>query len=626
MRIRPNQLPYVLGDVLMVVLAGVSTLVLRYDSDPFGRYPPSFCIAACAAISAIIVGAGILLHSYRSLWIHMGLSDLFRQAAIIASVSAAVATLKLLLFPELMFQDIVLFSVILFLLTAGIRSLPRCMRWLSASRRAQRGQARRAVIIGAGAAGAMIVKRLLGNPSDGIRPVAILDDDEAKQGTRISGVGVRGKIRDVRAAVEKYRSDEIIIAIPSASPGLLDRIRAHCLEAAVPVRIFQSVVDCRSFIEGNRKALSEVSIEELLTRDSIKHDMSAACGYLQGKTVLVTGGAGSIGSELCRQILRSGCLRLIIFDISENGLFALDEDLRGSFGDSRYELCIGSIQDERRLEQVFGASRPDVVFHAAAHKHVPMMELNPSEAIKNNIFGTRNVINCCIKHGTSRFIFISTDKAVRPTSVMGATKRAAELLVQQMNGLGGCEMAAVRFGNVLGSNGSVVPIFRKQIAEGGPVTVTHRDIRRYFMTIGEAVSLVLLAGSQARGGEIFVLDMGRQVRIYDLACNMIRLAGFEPNRDIPIEITGLRPGEKLYEELSLETERVEKTELDKIYVIREGAHPSPGFVSGLEILARSVRFDASREEIYKLLFAIVSADDRGDMHTDRGVAGIVHAV
>jgi FlaA1/EpsC-like NDP-sugar epimerase len=255
-----------------------------------------------------------------------------------------------------------------------------------------------------------------------------------------------------------------------------------------------------------------------------------------------------------------------------------------------------------------------------------MMELNPSEAIKNNIFGTRNVINCCIKHGTSRFIFISTDKAVRPTSVMGATKRAAELLVQQMNGLGGCEMAAVRFGNVLGSNGSVVPTFRKQIAEGGPVTVTHRDIRRYFMTIGEAVSLVLLAGSQARGGEIFVLDMGRQVRIYDLACNMIRLAGFEPNRDIPIEITGLRPGEKLYEELSLETERVEKTELDKIYVIREGAHPSPGFVSGLEILARSVRFDASREEIYKLLFAIVSADDRGDMHTDRGVAGIVHAV
>jgi len=625
MRLRLKQFLYVLGDVFSVVLAAALSLWLRYDWDFLTHYSGRFIVLGCVLSSAVTVGMGFLLRTYSCIWIYMGFSELFKQMLIGGALASAAFAVKIAALRELSAPDIILFSGTLFLLTSGIRAMPRCMRWMSASRTAKKGQARRAVIIGAGAAGAMLIKRLLSNTSDGIYPVAILDDAEEKQGTCLSGVRVCGKIHDVKTVAEKYMADEIIIAIPSASPVLLDRIYTHCLEAAIPVKVFQSVVDCKSFIEGNRKALSEVSIEELLSRDSIRPDMSSVYGYLRDKTVLVTGGAGSIGSELCRQILRSGCEKLVIFDISENGLFALDEELKKSFDTQLYRLCIGSIQDERRLNQVFELSKPDVVFHAAAHKHVPMMEINPSEAIKNNVFGTRNVIRSCIKYGTQRFILISTDKAVRPTSVMGATKRAAELLVQYYNGSGGCEMAAVRFGNVLGSNGSVVPTFRKQIAEGGPVTVTHRDIRRYFMTIPEAVSLVLCAGIRAKGGEIFVLDMGKQLRIYDLACNMIRLAGLEPNRDIAIEITGLRPGEKLYEELYHESESIEKTDLEKIYVIREGAPPSVNLAVNLERLLQAVNFDRPAEELRELLFDIISEDGAG-RRIGGDVGKIIHAV
>ena len=317
---------------------------------------------------------------------------------------------------------------------------------------------------------------------------------------------------------------------------------------------------------------------------------------------MVTGGCGSIGSEICRQVLKYGCLKLIIFDIHENGMFQLNEELKQSFP-GLYETYIGSVRDMSRLSYVFSREKPQIVFHAAAHKHVPMMEQNPIEAVKNNVFGTRNVTQACQRYGTSKLILVSTDKAVNPSNIMGATKRLAELLMQSMSAPG-CEMAAVRFGNVLGSNGSVIPTFRRQIAEGGPVTVTDRNIKRYFMTIPEAVSLVLSAGAMAKGGEIFVLDMGKPVLIYDLACDLIRMTGLEPNKDIAIKITGLRPGEKMYEELSLSSENVDKTSHKKIFVLKSTAPDRKWVEDELASLAETLNQEDEeqvREHVFHLI-------------------------
>jgi FlaA1/EpsC-like NDP-sugar epimerase len=300
--------------------------------------------------------------------------------------------------------------------------------------------------------------------------------------------------------------------------------------------------------------------------------MDAVKSYIYGMTVLVTGGAGSIGSEICRQVLDDGCKKLIILDFNENGLFEIDNEITAKYGKERHETILGSIRELNRLEEVFSKFKPDVVFHAAAHKHVPMMEWNPLEAIKNNVFGTLNVAKVADKHNVKKFILISTDKAVNPPNIMGATKRIAELCLQMMDVNSKTEFAAVRFGNVLGSNGSVVPIFKQQIAQGGPITVTHPDIKRYFMTITEAVQLVLQAGAMASGGEIFVLDMGKPVKILDLAKTLVQLSGLEPDKDIRIEFTGLRSGEKLFEEINLSDEEVSRTENNKIFILKHGEH------------------------------------------------------
>ena len=471
------------------------------------------------------------------------------------------------------------------------------------------GKSLPAVIVGAGNVASVVIRRLMESPMEGFYPVALVDDDPQKIGRRVAGIPVADSIDGIARVCEKYRAKQIVIAIPSATEEQMTRIHRACTEAKLPIKVFQNVDAIEDYFRGNQNALRSISIEDLLFRDTVKTDMTPVYEFLRGKCVLVTGGVGSIGSEICRQVLSHGCKRLVIFDIYENGLFSINEELKEKYSTERYVLCVGSVRDSGRLTEIMETYHPDIVFHAAAHKHVPMMELNPMEAIKNNVFGTKCVMDACIQHNVKRFILISTDKAVNPTNIMGATKRMAELLVQCMNHPGNCEMAAVRFGNVLDSNGSVVPTFRRQIESGGPVTVTDREMRRYFMTIPEAVSLVLSAGTLAKGGEIFALDMGKPIRIYDLACTMIRLAGYEPERDIPIEIIGLRPGEKMFEEIVLEGERVDRTSNDQIFVMH-GNRRSPENILSTVAKLRQYLDDHQVEEAKALVFQTIQDDDQ----------------
>lgn len=425
---------------------------------------------------------------------------------------------------------------------------------------------RRVLIYPAGEMGRYLCGKLLSNPAEPRVPVAFIDDNKALHGKRFNGVRVVGGFKSLGIILRSYSVDEVIIAMPGADAELVKRIVTVCRQHKVEVSRFGTIENIDDSPE--KASISDIKLDDLLRRDRVHLNMNAVRRFLEGKTVLVTGGAGSIGSEICRQALTYGAKRLIVFDIDENGLFDIGNELGASFAESRFELRIGSVRDKIRLNELFREFKVEVVFHAAAHKHVPMMESNPVEAVKNNVFGTLNVAQTASRFSCERFILISTDKAVNPGNVMGASKRIAEQAIQMLNAVSNTVFAAVRFGNVLGSSGSVVPFFVKQIENGGPVTVTHPEMRRYFMTIPEAVQLVLEAGSLAKGGEIFVLDMGEPVRIYDLACDLIMLYGLKPNTDIKIEFCGLRPGEKLFEEIRLAEEDVSKTDNNKIYVLK----------------------------------------------------------
>ena len=421
------------------------------------------------------------------------------------------------------------------------------------------------LIIGAGYAGRDIIKSIKQTMNEKYNIVGIIDDDKSKLNCSINGVDVIGNRNQIVNICNKKEIDEIFFAISKIDKKKKKEILEICQETGKKIRILPTTED----IIRNKNMyqnLREVDIEDILGRDPVKLDNKKIGTLIEGKTILITGAGGSIGSELCRQIIKYNPSRMVLFDIYENNLYDIELELKSIYKHIEIDAIVGSVRDLKKLESVFETYNPYLVFHAAAHKHVPLMENSPLEAIKNNVFGTYNVANCADKYNARKMILISTDKAVNPTNIMGATKRLCEMIIQVKNKTSKTEYAAVRFGNVLGSNGSVVPLFKKQIAEGGPVTVTHKDIIRYFMTIPEAAQLVLQAMSYAKGGEIFVLDMGEPVKIYDLAVSLIKLSGYEPDIDIPIVFTGLRPGEKLYEELLMKEEGLQKTENKKIFI------------------------------------------------------------
>ena len=438
----------------------------------------------------------------------------------------------------------------------------------------------RVLIVGAGEAGNMIVRELFKK-----MPVGVVDDDKNKQGKCVYDVPVLGTIDDVEQIVKNHCIDEIIICIANINPKRKREIINICKKTDAKIKTIPGIYE---IIDGkvNITKFRDVQIEDLLGREPIKMNLDDMNGIIKDKIIIVTGGGGSIGSELCRQIVKYEPKQLVLIDIYENNAYDIQQEIKRHFPEIDLKVLIASVRDEHKMDKIFEQYRPEIVFHAAAHKHVPLMEDSPCEAIKNNVFGTQNVVNLSDKYNVKKFVLISTDKAVNPTNIMGATKRCCEMIVQTKNKTSKTEFVAVRFGNVLGSNGSVVPLFKKQIEEGGPVTVTHEEVTRFFMTIPEAVSLVLQASAMAKGGEIFVLDMGEPVKIIDLARNLIKLSGFEPNVDIKIEVTGLRPGEKLYEEVLMDEEGLQKTSNNQIRIGRPIEIDEAEFKKELNILKR----------------------------------------
>lgn len=518
---------------------------------------------------------------YRSLWKYAGTEELVKIA--VAAVAAAAASIVYLEFAQQYFpRSIYILSCIMdFLLVGGVRFGYRIFRELrnpatvkslilTLTKRSNGAEITKVMVVGAGDAGAAIIKDIKQHPDLGKKVVVGIDDNPNKLNQMIVGVKIAGNHTAIRQIARKYGVEEIIIAIPSANKKAIQEIVNECNKTRCKMKILPGISDLINERVSISK-LRDVDIEDLLGREQVQVNLKEISGYIEGKIVLVTGGGGSIGSELCRQIARFKPRKLIALDIYENTVFELSNEIKNSYPNMEFEVEIASVRSRQRLKEVFIKYKPHVIFHAAAHKHVPLMESNPKDAVINNIVGTKNMIDLANEYAVENFVMISTDKAVNPTNVMGATKRVAEMILQEKSTHSRTSYSAVRFGNVLGSNGSVIPLFRKQIERGGPVTVTHEEITRYFMTIPEAVQLVIQAGAMATGGEIFILDMGDPVRIMDLAENVIRLSGYVPNVDIDIKVTGLRPGEKLYEELLLDEEGIEKTAHNKIYV----GHPLP---------------------------------------------------
>ncbi|WP_127583429.1 polysaccharide biosynthesis protein [Paenibacillus koleovorans] len=463
------------------------------------------------------------------------------------------------------------------------------------------------LIVGAGKAGLLVAREIKHSRYKFMRPVAFVDDDPAKQQLRMMGLPIIGNRHLIPEAVKRFDIAYIVIALPAASRTAVTEILEICKTTPARIKLLPSMTD----ILNGKIAINmirEVSVNDLLSREPVKLPFEEIRGSLERETILVTGAGGSIGGELCRQLAAFGPRELLLLGHGENSIYSIEQELRRQFPSLPMVPIIADIQDSNRIDSVFRKHRPTVVYHAAAHKHVPLMESNPLEAIKNNVLGTRNVAEASDRYGVERFILVSSDKAVNPTSIMGATKRVAEMIVQHINASSSTAFATVRFGNVLGSRGSVIPLFQKQIENGGPVTITHRDMVRYFMTIPEAAQLVIQASVLAQGGEVFVLDMGKPVRIYDLARDLIRLSGLEPDQDIPIVVTGIRPGEKLYEELLTEEEGLTVTKCDRILVSAPPVFPHAEFIQLiglLEQIGSRYEFAAGSLQIKKLLKQLV---------------------
>ena len=537
---------------------------------------PAFVI-----IVAIYICVFILFNLYSTLLKHITLEDAFRAVAANIVASFCSVMYNFFLAQYVLPEDIsvtriptgilVIAAIFIMLFTVVTRAVPRAAETIRDNylNKHSKKPVSRALVYGAGNAGVALLRDLQRNPSQGYRIVGFYDDDMSKTGSNIHGLRIYVPHNGVQKTVDTLHVDTIIIAAPSATAKQFAEMLDRCKKTGCKVRRLPSLYDM--VVDGDLKVTSvrDVDINDVLGREETQLDVDSISGYLKDSVVLVTGAGGSIGSELCRQIIKYGPKKLVLFDIYENNAYDLENELYRTYGRfAPIEVYIGSVRDYKRMTDIFDAVQPDVVFHAAAHKHVPLMEHSPGEAVKNNIFGTYNSARVSHEHNVKSFVLISTDKAVNPTNIMGATKRVAEIIIQAYSRISNTRFVAVRFGNVLGSNGSVIPLFKKQIASGGPVTVTHPEITRFFMTIPEASRLVIQAGAMAKGGEIFILDMGNSVKIDDLARDLIRLSGYIPDVDIKIEYTGLRPGEKLYEELLREEEGVENSSHNGIFIAK----------------------------------------------------------
>lgn len=572
----------IIVDVFIVAFSSIMPLALRFGiftMDISYLYPAIRCLPADIIIT---VGVLALFKLYNRVWTYAGIDEMlsvFKASLVIEALYVAYRIFVQVAMP----RSFYIFNwVFLFVLLAGSRVSIRV--WRQFRKKYEKNNLQRNVmIIGAGSAASLLIKELQYGPGDS-QIVCIIDDNPAKSGKYIHNIPIVGKRSDIPYMAQKYKIDEIIIAIPSASPSNIQDILNICQETSAKLKILPSIA--KSLTSSLSQTVREVNYEDLLGRDTVVIANPEFSEFISDKTIMVTGGGGTIGSELCRQIAANNPGKLLVVDIYENGAYELQMELKRYYPDIDVEVLIASVRDYDRMETIFREYKPDVIYHAAAHKHVPLMENSPNEAVKNNCKGTFNMSELADKYAAKKFVLISTDKAVRPTNVMGATKRICEMIVQTYSRKSNTEFVAVRFGNVLGSNGSVIPLFLKQIEAGGPVTLTHREITRFFMTVSEAVSLVLKAGLMAKGGEIFVLDMGQPVKIYDLAVNLIKMKGYTPDKDIKIEIVGLRPGEKLYEELLMAEEGLQNTTNDLIFVGKPIELDGNKFIKKLEHLIR----------------------------------------
>ena len=552
-------------DAISVILALYGSLVLRFNGLIEKQY-----LHHANALVIIVVALSVIIFSlnrlYHSLWQFASVIEL--KNILIATLLSSFVNIALFEVTgnKLPRSCYIIYFLLLTMFVGGSRFSYRLIRLIKKDfPTKEKRELEKVMIVGAGEAGEKIYREIYTSQNIYKEVVCFIDDDKTKIGRRIHDVLIYGGRHDIQEACDKYKIDEILVAMPSIDQKEMAEILNICKDTKCKIKKLPGIYQ---MVNGDvhLSDFKEVEVQDLLGRDPIEVNLSEIMGYVTNQVVMVTGGGGSIGSELCRQIAAAKPKQLIIVDIYENNAYDIQLELKHDYPNLKLETMIASVRNTDKVNDLFKKYHPDIVYHAAAHKHVPLMEDSPNEAVKNNVFGTLNVARACDQYKTKRMILISTDKAVNPTNVMGATKRMCEMIVQTINKQSQTEFVAVRFGNVLGSNGSVIPLFKKQIKAGGPVTVTHPDIIRYFMTIPEAVSLVLQAGAYAKGGEIFILDMGKPVKIADMARNLIKLSGYEPDIDIKIEYTGLRPGEKLYEELLMKEEGLQDTPNKLIHI------------------------------------------------------------
>lgn len=587
----------ILIDFIIVLTAPFLALLIRLDGSMDSFY--YLLLLHYMPIMVLIrLTSFYLCGLYKRMWKYASINELL---AIIGAVTLGSILISAYVFERGALLPRSVHVISWFLHIAFIGSSRMFIRILQYLRQKRVVSGTNILIVGAGDAGAMIAREILNSQFCASKKlVGFVDDAKEKTGRLLLGAKVLGTRKDIRKIVERHKINEIIIAMPSVAGDTIREIFQECKSTGCSVKTLPGIYE---LIDGKVtvQQLRSVEINDLLRRDPIKLDLGRIAGYLSGKRVLVTGAGGSIGSELCRQIANMSPSSLTILGKGENSIYEIDYELQQKFNGLTINPIIADIRDNARIQQIFVQLKPQVVFHAAAHKHVPLMEAQPTEAVRNNIFGTKVVAEAADRHGVEVFVMISTDKAVNPTSVMGATKRVAEMIVQNISKTSNTKFVAVRFGNVLGSRGSVVPLFKKQIARGGPITITHPEMRRYFMTIPEASQLVLQAGSIAKGGEVFVLDMGEPIKISDMACDLVELSGLIPHRDIQIKFTGLRPGEKLFEELLTAEEGTTSTRHEKIFV----ANLKPVNEEKLQQTLLALQFISQPEEITKELLKVV---------------------